>query len=145
MDGLRVVSGDGLTARGACSRCGATGCPWDRIGEQAVCPDCQEQLALGEGDPLIERLRPRRCAVCGQGGIVPYLTYPLHAQNPLEVDLCPQHFHALLGRRLDRHAHAQLARQLRALGLTAHQVFLLHEAFYDEHGQPLQPVRIPDA
>jgi hypothetical protein len=26
------------------------------------------------------------------------------------------------------------------MGLTARQIFLLHEAFYDERGRPLQPV-----
>jgi len=56
------------------------------------------------------------------------------------MDLCPRHFHSLLSRRLDRHAYHQLGRQLQALGLMARQVFLLHEAFYDEQGQPLQPI-----
>jgi hypothetical protein len=140
MEGLRQVSGDGLTPRAPCSRCAATGCPWDRIGDKPICPDCQEQLALGEGDPLVERLRPLRCAVCHLRGTVPYLTYPLHARDPLEVDLCPGHFRALMGRRLEGAAFAHLVRQLQALGLNAHQVFLLHEAFYDPEGRPLQPV-----
>ncbi len=140
MKGLRLTIASGLSPLAPCSRCQATGCPWDRIGERAVCPDCEEQLALGEGDPLIERLIHRSCAVCGQDGTVRYLTFALHARDPLEIDLCPQHFHALLGRRLDRYAYRQLSRQLRGLGLSARQVFLLHEAFYDERGHPLQPV-----
>jgi hypothetical protein len=143
MDGLRLVTGEGLAPRSPCSRCGGTGCPWDRIGEKPICPDCQEMLALGEGDPLVEKLRPRGCALCPRRGTVPYLTFPLHAQGGLEVDLCPEHFHALLGRRLDRYAFRRLARQLAALGLKVHQVFLLHEAFYDDHGHPLQPVPLP--
>jgi hypothetical protein len=140
MDGLRWVTGDGLAPRSPCSRCRATGCPWDRIGDKPICPDCQELLALGEGDPLIEKLRPRSCSLCARNGTVPYITYPLRAQGPLAIDLCSEHFHALLGRRLDRAAFRRLSRQLQALGLNAHQVFLLHEAFYDDNGRPLQPV-----
>jgi hypothetical protein len=143
MQGLRLITGSGQSPVAPCSRCQATGCPWDRIGEQAICPDCQEQLALGEGEPLIERLVRHQCAVCRQSGTVRYLTFPLHARDPLEIDLCPQHFHALLGRRLDRSAHRQLSRQLRSVGLGVRQVFLLHEAFYDERGHPLQPVPEP--
>ncbi len=141
MDGLRWVAGEGLTPRSPCSRCRATGCPWDRIGDSPVCPDCQEMLAQGEGEPLVERLRPRSCILCPHTGTVPYLTYPLRAQGPLEIDLCPEHFRGLLGRKLDRYAFRRLSRQLQALELNAHQVFLLHEAFYDDNGHPLQPVR----
>jgi hypothetical protein len=79
--------------------------------------------------------------VCGSRGAVPYLTFPLHAADPLEIDLCPGHFHAFMGRRLDRSSFRNLTRQLQALGLNVQQVFLLHEAFYDENGRPLQPVR----
>jgi hypothetical protein len=143
MEGLRLVSAAGHSPLAPCSRCQATGCPWDRIGDRAICPDCQEQLALGEGEPLVERLRPHRCAVCGSTGTVRYLTYPLHGRDPLEIDLCPQHFHAFLGRRLDRYAYRTLSRALQVLGMTVRQIFLLHEAFYDERGHPLQPVREP--
>ncbi len=126
-----------------CSRCQASGCPWDCIGSKPVCPDCQESLAGGEGEPLVEKLQPRPCAVCARVGVVPYWTYPLRSTGALEVDLCPQHFHALLGRRLDRYAYRRLARHLEALELAARQVFLLHEAFYDENGRPLHPVPLP--
>jgi hypothetical protein len=139
MGGLRVVR-KGDAARGACGRCKATGCPWDHIAGEPICPDCQESLAQGEGEPLIVRTEKNRCAVCDQQGTIHYLTYPLHAADPVEMDLCPRHFHSLLSRRLDRHAYHQLGRQLQALGLMARQVFLLHEAFYDEQGQPLQPI-----
>jgi hypothetical protein len=141
MEGLRLVSGTGQSPLAPCSRCQATGCPWDRIGDHVVCPDCQEQLALGEGEALVERLRKQSCAVCSEVGTVRYLTFPLHARDPMEIDLCPQHFHAFLGRRLDRYAYRALSRALQALGLTVRQIFLLHEAFYDERGHPLQPVR----
>jgi hypothetical protein len=36
-----------------------------------------------------------------------------------------------------------LSRRLQTIGLGARQVFLLHEAFYDERGHPLQPVEGP--
>jgi hypothetical protein len=98
---------------------------------------------MGEGEPLVEKLVGKKCAVCGQTGTVRYLTFPLLGRDPLEIDLCPQHFHALMGRRLDRYAHRTLNRRLQALGLNVRQVFLLHEAFYDERGHPLQPVPEP--
>jgi hypothetical protein len=59
------------------------------------------------------------------------------------MDLCARHFQALLGRRLDHVAFYQLSRQLEAVGVAVRQVFLLHEAFYDGHGRPLQPVAEP--
>lgn len=139
MDGLRVVKG-GCISQGPCGRCRAGGCPWDRIAGQTICPDCQEALARGEGEPLIARTENRPCAVCSRKGTIRYLTYPLHAAEPVEMDLCPRHFQALLARRLDRQAYQQLSRQLRVLGFEAPQIFLLHEAFYDQHGHSLQPV-----
>ncbi len=143
MQGLRLVSATGHSPLAPCSRCQSTGCPWDRIGDNVICPDCQEQLALGEGEALVERLRPNRCAVCAEIGTVRYLTFPLHAREPMEIDLCPRHFHAFLGRRLDRYAYRSLSKALQALGLSVRQIFLLHEAFYDERGHPLQPVPEP--
>ena len=139
MDGLRVAT-EVLSPRAPCCRCQSVGCPWDRLAGQAMCPDCQEALAQGEGEPFIVRTEKHRCVVCQQQGTVCYLTYPLHAVQPVEMDLCPRHFHSLLARRLDSHAYHQLSRQLQALGFTARQVFLLHEAFYNEQGHPLQPV-----
>lgn len=143
MEGLRLVTASGQSPLAACTRCEATGCPWDRIGTTAVCPDCQECLALGEAEPLIQRLVPECCLVCGQHGTVPYLTWPLHSRDPLAIDLCPTHFHDYLGRRLDRYAYRMLSRALQASGLSVKQIFLLHEAFYDERGHPLQPVPEP--
>lgn len=140
MEGLRLIKASGHSQLAPCSRCQSTGCPWDRIGENVICPDCQEQLALGEGEPLVEKVRPLACAVCGHMGTVRYLTFPLHARDPMEIDLCSEHFHAFIGRRLDRSAFRILSRRLQALGLSVRQVFLLHEAFYDERGHPIQPV-----
>jgi hypothetical protein len=140
MDGLRMISATGISPLAPCCRCQSTGCPWDRIGDNVICPDCQEQLAMGEGEPLVEKLRKSACAVCGQVGTVRYLTFPLHAREPMEIDLCPTHFHGFIGRRLDRSAYRILGRRLQELGLSARQVFLLHEAFYDERGHPIQPV-----
>lgn len=143
MEGLRIVSVTGHSPSAACGRCQSTGCPWDRIGEHVVCPDCQELLVVGDADPLVEKLRKNQCAVCNHLGTVRYLTFPLHAREPVEIDLCPRHFHAFIGRRLDRSAFRILSRRLQTLGLSPRQVFLLHEAFYDDRGHPLQPV--PDA
>lgn len=95
---------------------------------------------MGEGEPLVEKLAPRPCCVCNNSGTVRYLTFPLHGRDPLEIDLCPKHFHGMVARRLDRYAYRTLARHLLTLGLSVKQVFLLHEAFYDERGHPLQPV-----
>lgn len=143
MEGLRFVNASGQSPLAPCSRCQATGCPWDRIGEHPICPDCQEMLALGEGEPLVERVIPSRCLICHHSGSVRYITFPLHGREPLAIDLCPGHFHDFLARRLDRYAYRTLNRGLQGLGLSVKQVFLLHEAFYDERGHPLQPVPEP--
>jgi len=143
MEGLRLVTGEDLSPLAPCSRCGAAGCPWDRLAGKAICPDCQESLILGEGPPLIERVESRICAVCQQHGTLRYLTYPLQNQQPVEFDLCGHHLRSLLSRRLDRLALKHLAGMLREIGVTAKQVFLLHEAFYDEKGRALQPVQEP--
>lgn len=140
MEGLRVVAPDASAALVPCCRCQAAGCPWDQIGGKAICPDCQEQLILGEGAPLLERVERRACAICHHEGTLRYLTYPLRGSRPVEVDLCSGHFQSLLARRLDKYALKQLGRQLQAVGLQVRQVFLLHEAFYDEKGRALQPV-----
>jgi hypothetical protein len=140
MDALRLVAEAGGATLAPCSRCQASGCPWDWVADKPICPDCQELLALGEGDPLVEPLQPRRCAVCRLGGTVCYRTFPLQSPTPVEIDLCPGHFRALLARRLDRHSFRRLAKQLRALRLSVQQLFLLHDAFYDDKGRPLQPV-----
>jgi hypothetical protein len=97
-------------------------------------------LAAGEGPPLVAQTVKSRCAVCNRVGTVPYLTYPLHLPGAVEVDLCPEHFRALLGRRLGPYAFHQLRRQLHTLGLCVQQIFLLHEVFYDSQGRALQPV-----
>jgi hypothetical protein len=140
MEGMRLVEGLTLSALIPCMRCQSDGCPWDRIAGKPICPDCQEALALGEAPALVERAERKRCLVCQHLGTVRYLTFPLRSTEAVEFDLCPRHFEALLSRRLDRHAHLQLSRQLNSLGLSAKQVFLLHEAFYDDNGRALQPV-----
>jgi hypothetical protein len=53
--------------------------------------------------------------------------------------LCAEHLRALVGRRLGPHAFEQIRRQLTRLDLNVTDIFLLHEAFYDEHGRALQP------
>jgi hypothetical protein len=140
MDGLRLITADTATTNPPCCRCGVVGEFWDKLAARPFCPDCQESLARGDGPPLIERTEPHACSVCARAGTVRYLTQPLNASVLLEMDLCPEHFRALLARRLGPFAFHQLSRQLRGLQLTAEQVFLLHDAFYDRHGRALQPV-----
>lgn len=140
MDGLRVLTAEPTASQVPCSRCQANGCPWDRVAGKPICPDCQEQLIIGEGEPLVEKVEKRCCAICGHQGTLRYLTYPLRGNRPVEVDLCGAHFQCLLGRRLDKYAIKQLARLLQTHGLQMKQLFLLHEAFYDEKGRALQPV-----
>lgn len=94
---------------------------------------------MGEGDPLVAKTDRRRCAVCHHLGAVRFVTFPLHSRRPIEIELCPEHLRALVARRLGPHAFEQLRRQLETLGLEAAEVFLLHEAFYDEQGRALQP------
>src|SRR6266498_315097 len=68
MDGLRLFPGESLPAPEPCCRCGASGQHWDRIGEQCYCPDCEEGLVRGEGEPLALRTAKHRCAVCDRPG-----------------------------------------------------------------------------
>jgi hypothetical protein len=142
MDGFRTLTTGDAAASKDCRFCHATGCPWDRIGGTPICPDCQERLVRGEGEPLRLVAEKSRCAVCGSAGSVSFVTVPLRAAS-LEVDLCPTHLRGLLRRELDRNAFRTLARQLHALGLAPGRIFLLHEAFYDRQGRALQPVREP--
>jgi hypothetical protein len=139
MERLRVSSLDRSTFRIACSRCIAGERNWDRIAGQPYCPNCQEALIVGESDPLVERAERRPCAVCGRIGILRYVTFPLNAHAPVEIDLCGEHLRALLGRRLGPFAFHQLRRQLRGLKLQAEDIFLLHSAFYDHEGRALRP------
>jgi hypothetical protein len=55
------------------------------------------------------------------------------------MDVCSEHLRALVGRRLGPHAFEQMRRQLFGLGLEVTNIFLLHEAFYDEQGRAIQP------
>jgi hypothetical protein len=139
MDSLRLVARESVSPLEPCCRCGATGCHWDRINGLPYCPDCQEALAQGHADPLTLRTERRACALCSHFGSVRFLTFPLGPHEPVEMDLCAAHFRALLGRRLDRGAFVRLRRQLVVLSLAPASIFLLHEAFYDEHGRALQP------
>jgi len=139
MNALRTLTADAEAAPTLCSRCLASGCPWDRIGGTSICPDCQEMLIRGEGEPIRLNSEPHRCAACGLSGTVPFVTVPLRARAVV-IDLCPTHLRALLGRRLECAAFQELARQLLGLNLVPGRIFLLHEAFYDRNGFALQPV-----
>jgi hypothetical protein len=143
MDSLRRIHGERLAPAAVCCRCQNPGRRWDRIASEAYCPACVEALAQGEASPLVLRTDAQCCAVCDHNGIVRYVTFPLYDSLPVEVDLCPEHLRGLLGRRLGPHAFQRLRRELHKLGLTAEDVFLLHEAFYDVNGQALQPAVEP--
>jgi hypothetical protein len=139
MDNLRRAEPAAYSSLVPCSRCAQSQQPWDRIAGKAYCPDCLEALVLGEGDPLVERAGKKCCAICGQAGTLCYLTFPLRAPRPVEMDLCAEHLRSLIGRRLKPAAFRQLSRLLSALGLTSEEIFLLHDAFYDRQGRALQP------
>jgi hypothetical protein len=143
MQCIRVVNGLTPSAQTPCARCQATGCPWDHVAGEPLCPDCQESLAAGKSEPLVARVDKRPCVICSHIGTLPFLTFPLHGTHPIELDLCGEHFRALLGRQLGIRSFQQLRRQLGKVGVEVRQVFLLHEAFYDSHGRALQPVPEP--
>jgi hypothetical protein len=96
-------------------------------------------LIQGEADPLVLKTEKKRCAVCDRMGTVGYLTFPLQAPAPLEIELCPEHLRALLGRCLEPHSYHQLRRRLHGLGVGVEDVFLLHGAFYDSKGHASMP------
>lgn len=139
MNPLRLVSRTQLSAAGPCCRCGETTQRWDRIAGRPYCPNCEEELVLGEAAPLREPTERRRCAVCDGTGTVRFLTFPLGQTAPVEMDLCPGHLRGVLGRCLPPSEFRRLRRRLHAVGLDVEQVFLLHDAFYDADGYALQP------
>jgi hypothetical protein len=140
MNSLRLAAVASNPQITICNRCPAASERWDHIAGKAYCPQCQEQLASGESEPLIERTEPKLCAICDRRGTVCLQSFPLNADSPVEMDLCPDHLRALLSRRLGPHGYHQLQRQLQQLGLHTGEIFLLHEAFYDSHGRALKPV-----
>ena len=143
MDGIRICPPNSVPLGIPCCRCAGHARGWDRIADKAYCPDCQEAIIVGQADPIIERTQKHRCTVCSSEGTVRFCTFPLNALQAIEMELCPEHLRSLLGRRLGTHAFAQLRRQLAQLGLTVNDIFLLHDAFYDPHGRPLQPATEP--
>lgn len=143
MESLRIARVESLSTLPPCCRCAKGDRPWDRIADKAYCPNCQEALVMGEAPPLIERTQPSRCAVCAQAGTVAFQTLPLHGSDPIDMDLCPAHLRALLGRMLEPQAYHHLCRRLTTLQLGPEDIFLLHGAFYDAQGRALQPAVEP--
>jgi hypothetical protein len=139
MESLRLAATEAVPVRVPCCRCGRDERAWDRIVGKAYCPNCQEMLAIGEGEPLIEKTHDNRCAICARLGTVCFHSFPLQKTVPIAIELCPEHLRALLGRRLGPYGYHQLRRLLEGQGIDAHQVFLLHGAFYDVRGRALQP------
>jgi len=140
MHAVRLVIENSSLPLSPCSRCGAKGCHWDRVADQTLCPDCQEALIRGEGEPLVQPTQPRPCVVCGRRGSVVFRSFPLHEPGPIEFDICPRHLRELLARRLRPRSFQRLRRQLNLAGFAVEQLFLLHESFYTEEGQALRPV-----
>ena len=138
MDCLRLTKHQGRKTK-PCCRCGNAQRNWDRLAGKAICPNCQETLVVGEGDPLVLRIEPKLCAACGHEGTVRFLTFPRNQAKALEMDLCAVHLRGLWGRCLNQQAYYELCRQIQELGIDATEVFLLHDAFYDDQGRPLQP------
>jgi hypothetical protein len=144
MDTMRIASAGSFDLWQPCCRCGDKARGWDSIAGKPYCPDCEEAIVQGEGEPLIARTQSRPCTACHTIGSVTVQTFPLQYEQPLEMDLCPEHLRCLLGRKLPTHAFAQLRRQLSQLGLDVDDVFLLHEAFYDAKGRARQPAGEPE-
>jgi hypothetical protein len=139
MDSIRLAPNGSVFPQLACCRCGDKTRAWDRLAGKTYCPTCMEALAMGEADPVIEKTDKRRCTVCHHMGTVRFLTFPLNSRRPVEMDVCSEHLRALVGRRLGPHAFEQMRRQFFGLGLEVADIFLLHEAFYDEQGRAIQP------
>jgi len=139
MDSLRMAPAESVPSRVACCRCALNERRWDRIAGKAYCPECQEALIQGLSEPLREPTQRNSCAACARLGTVTFLTFPLRSSAPVEMDLCPEHLRCLIGRRLGPFAFHQLRRRLIKLGLGVEMIFLLHDAFYDNSGQALQP------
>ncbi len=139
MDSMRLAPTGSVYPQNACCRCADTTRAWDRVAGKTYCPNCMEALAMGEADPLVEKTDKRRCTVCHHQGTLRFLTFPLNSRRPVEMDLCSEHLRALIGRRLGPHAFEQMRRQLFNLGLEVADIFLLHEAFYDDQGRAIQP------
>ncbi|HLJ92269.1 MAG TPA: hypothetical protein VKU02_03660 [Gemmataceae bacterium] len=144
MDSLRLAPGQRKPAVLPCCGCLSTERSWDRLAGRVYCPECQEALVLGVGDPMVVQTEKRPCSACDRIGTVRFLTFPLQGPTPVEMDLCPEHLRRLLGRRLSSAAFVQLRHRLRSLGLGVEQIFLLHDAFYDKQGRALQPALEPD-
>src|SRR5262245_10128832 len=135
MSTVRLLSADRVPTQVPCCRCQAPGLGWDRIVDKPYCPDCEEALAQGEAEPLIERAEPTPCSICGRGGTLRYLTFPLESAMPVEMHLCGRHVRDLLARRLERTAFHHLRRQLAGIRVNVGCIFLLHDAFYDAEGR----------
>jgi hypothetical protein len=139
MDSIRLAPNGSVFPQIPCCRCGDKTRAWDRLAGKTYCPNCMEALAMGEADPIVEKTDKRRCTVCHHLGTVRFFTFPLNSRRPVEMDLCSEHLRALVGRRLGSNAFEQLRRQLFGIGLDVADIFLLHEAFYDDHGRAIQP------
>jgi hypothetical protein len=128
-----------------CCRCTDDSRSWDQIAGKSYCPNCLEDLAVGEADYLIEWPQPILCDACSELDrekrikTVTFLTWPLQSVCPMEMALCGNHLRDLCGRRLRPFPFESLVGRLAFLELKPADVFLLHAAFYDLNGIALQP------
>src|SRR5262249_25185570 len=100
MDRVRIAPASSIPLTAPCCRgVQSEGC-WDRTAGKAYCPDCQELLAVGEGEPLYEPTEQHHCAVCNRLGTVCFHTFPLQIRTPVAIDVCAEHLRCLIGRRL---------------------------------------------
>src|SRR5437899_1068164 len=72
MNTLRFAPAATASCSDGCCRCAQAGEGWDRVAAKAYCPQCEEQLAAGEMEPLVEPTQPRTCVICSRGGTVCY-------------------------------------------------------------------------
>jgi hypothetical protein len=144
MNSMRMAPAGSFTLWKPCCRCGESALGWDRIAGKPYCPGCEEAIVQGDGEPIVEQTQRRPCTACRAVGSVTVQTFPLKSTQPLEMELCPEHLRSFIGRRLAAHAFVQLRHQLAQLGIDVHDVFLLHEAFYDAKGRARKPAGEPE-
>lgn len=123
-----------------CMRCEDASRSWDRIGNGIYCPQCIEDILQGVHPYIKAEVEQLRCAICHHLGTVPYTTQPLSLPTQVRIDLCGDHLRALLRRSLGPHAFGILQDKLSVVQIPRGHVFLLHEAFYSNQGEALQPI-----
>lgn len=136
VDGIRWVSQE----EGPCSHCGNVGW-WDSLSRKIFCPDCMEDLAMGNIPPFSIPPDKHFCVVCDAEDTIVYRTFPQCLQRPIEMHLCRRHIRALIERCLTPREFQSLRAELHQISLSVRDIFLLHHTFYDANGRSLVPIR----